>query len=37
MARAGYVESARAMAHNPFIIPDFYRVDARQVFSREKR
>lgn len=22
---------------NPFIIPDFYRIDARQVFTREKR
>ncbi|WP_449045964.1 TniB family NTP-binding protein [Paracoccus versutus] len=36
-ARAYHLRTACDDSFNPFIIPDFYRVDARQVFSREKR
>lgn len=36
-ARAYHLRTACDDAFNPFVIPDFYRIDARQVFSREKR
>lgn len=36
-ARAYHLRTACDDAFNPFIIPDYYRIDARQIFSREKR
>lgn len=36
-AQAYQLRAACDDVFNPFVIPDFYRVDARQVFSREKR
>lgn len=36
-ARAYHLRTACDDAFNPFVIPDFYRIDAWQVFSREKR
>ena len=36
-ARAYHLRTACEEIFNPFIVPDFYRIDARQVFSRGTR